>query len=177
MIVLGYGSIGQEVAKRAWALGMRVIGVRTRACSGDEWVERVAGMDELGELFAMADFVVCVLPLTSSTRKLIDRDILCRMQPHAVFVNIGRGAVVDEEALEHLLRDRAIKGAVLDVFAQEPLPESSGLFELDNVLLSSHCADNTDDYTELAIDVFLRELDHYCSRESLTNLVDKKKGY
>ena len=124
-----------------------------------------------------SDYVIVALPLTPETRGLISRDAIAAMKPTGVFVNIGRGPVVDEAALVEALTVRRIRGAALDVFEKEPLPEGHPLYKLDNVLLSPHSADNVPGWREAAVDVFVEHVRRYRRGEPLPNLVDKAGGY
>ena len=147
--IVGYGDIGRAVARQARALGMSVLALRRRAsAAGDGVAEEVAGKDGLVNLMRRSDYVVAATPLTPETRGLIGREAIAAMKPSAVFVNIGRGPVVDEAALVEALTARRIRGAALDVFEKEPLPEGHPLYKLDNVLLSPHSADNVPGWRE-----------------------------
>jgi D-3-phosphoglycerate dehydrogenase len=135
--VIGVGAIGSRIARiGGQGFGMRVLGHRRRAAPLPEGVEP-AGLDEL---LAAADWVVLACPLTDETRGLLDRHRIARMRPGAVLVNVSRGAVVDEAALVEALREGRLGGAVLDVYASQPLPADSPLRGLDRVLLSPHVA-------------------------------------
>lgn len=159
--IIGYGGIGRAVGRRAEAMGMLVRGVRSS--------------DAIDEVIASSDYVVLSTPLTSATRGLMSRARLAMMKPSAVLINIGRGAVVDEAALlEELPR---IRGAALDVFETEPLPSSSPLWGMANVLISPHSADHTADSHARAMDFFLENLTRFERGEPLSNVVDFDKGY
>jgi phosphoglycerate dehydrogenase-like enzyme len=99
------------------------------------------------------------------------------MKPSAVLINVGRGPVIDEQQLVLALTNHTIKGAALDVFDQEPLPQGHPFYRLDNVLLSPHCADNTPDWLEQSMDLFIAQFKRFQNREPLLNVVDKKLGY
>jgi len=156
--IVGYGSIGREVAVRCAALGMHVVPFSRHQGSLDEVLA--------------ADYVVVSTPLTDDTRGLIDPR---RMKPGAVLINVGRGAVVDEAALLQALP--ALKGAALDVFAHEPLPPTHPLWTFENVLISPHTADHTRDSHARAMQCFLDNLARYERGETLVNVVDKRAGY
>lgn len=166
--IVGYGGIGQAVGRRATALGMHVVPVRRRRETGDA---------TLDEAVRRADYLVLSAPLTNATRGLMSRERLAAMRPDAVLVNIGRGALVDQSALFDLLRARRIRGAALDVFEIEPLPADDPLWQLDNVLLSPHSADQTADSHERAMAFFVENLARFRRGESLENVVDKGEGY
>jgi phosphoglycerate dehydrogenase-like enzyme len=166
--IIGFGSIGHAVGRRATALGMHLVTARRRRELGDPTIE---------ELIAQADYVVSCAPLTPSTRGLLSRERIEAMKPTAVFINVGRGGTVDEEALVDALRERRIRGAALDVFETEPLPESHPLWQLDNVLISPHTADHTADSHVRAMQFFLENLRRFRAGESLENVVDKREQY
>src|SRR5690606_23283765 len=146
--IVGLGGIGREVAWRARALGMHVIASRRSARPGPEGVELLTGTDALPTLLERSDAVVIAVPSTPSTRGLIDAAALRRMKPSAVLVNVARGDVVDEQALTEALAAGRLRGAALDVFAHEPLPERSPLWTLSNVLILPHVSATTPRFWE-----------------------------
>lgn len=154
--VLGLGSIGSEVARLVTALGARVIGVR-RSPNGDEPCE-TWGEDRRDELFATADAVVVCTPLTDATRRSIGSAEFARMKPGAIFVNVGRGECVDEDALIAALSSGHLGGAGLDVFVTEPLPADSPLWDMPRVIITPHASGITDRTARSAEDLFLRNL-------------------
>jgi phosphoglycerate dehydrogenase-like enzyme len=160
--IVGFGSIGRAVARRAEALGMRVVATRATP---------------LDELLGTADYVVISTPLTPETQHLIGARELALMKSNAVLINIGRGAVVEEEPLIDALRAGRIRGAALDVFESEPLAAGHPFWSMENVLLSPHCADHTDDAHDLTMQFFLENLRRFENGEALVNVVDKAKGY
>jgi phosphoglycerate dehydrogenase-like enzyme len=164
--IIGHGSIGRAVAALAAAFGMKVIGVG-----------RTSPRDEFDELIETSDYIVVSAPLTPETRGLVGEAEFRRMRPEAVLINVGRGPVVDEKALIAALEQGRIRGAVLDVFDQEPLPPGHPFWSLDNVLLSPHCADNTPTWLDEAMQLFLENFERYASGQPLKNVVDKKAGY
>ncbi|HET7436827.1 MAG TPA: D-2-hydroxyacid dehydrogenase [Thermoanaerobaculia bacterium] len=166
--IIGYGGIGHAVARRATMLGMQVVAVRRRQELGDP---------TLDEVLAESDYVVMCAPLTPRTLRLLSRERIALMKPETVFINVGRGATVDEAALIEALRERRIRGAALDVFENEPLPESHPLWTLDNVLLSPHSADHTDDAHVRAMLFFIENLRRFRAGEPLENVVDKSERY
>ena len=139
--VVGYGDIGRAAAKLAKAYGMKVIALRKNvpsqeAIDADPCCDVVYGSDSLNRLFGESDYVLCAAPLTAETHKMIGKDQFDHAKKDCVFMNVGRGPVVDEPALIEALKDGRLKGAGLDVFTQEPLEEDSELWALENVLLS-----------------------------------------
>ncbi len=177
--IIGYGDIGKAVAKRAKAMDMNVLAMRRRPelSYGDEYVNEVFGFDKKREMIAKCDYVVAAMPLTPETKASIGAEDFAAMKKTTVFINIGRGPVVDEPALIRALESKQIKGAGLDVFETEPLPATSPLYGLDNVLMSAHCADNTDEWLNDAMRFFYQNLDRFSKGEQLLNVVDKRAGY
>ncbi|MDR5703997.1 MAG: D-2-hydroxyacid dehydrogenase, partial [Armatimonadota bacterium] len=145
--ILGLGHIGVELAKRAVAFEMRVIGTK-RTPSPVPFVERVLPPEGLDEVLMESDVVVIALPLTPQTRGLIGERELRLMKPTAFLINVGRGPIVQERALIRALREGWIAGAALDVFEQEPLPADSPLYDLENVILTPHVAGTSPRYMD-----------------------------
>ena len=176
--ILGYGDIGRAVASRVKALSMRVLATK-RHVSGsiDPLVEHFYKSEERKQMFALCDYVVATAPLTSETRHMISDAEFAVMKPTAVVINVGRGPVIDEEALLRALTSKRIKGAGLDVFEHEPLPPRHPLYVLENVLLSPHCADHTADWQDQAMRFFLEQYRKFDRGEPLMNVVDKRLGY
>eukprot|EP00924_Labyrinthula_sp_SR-Ha-C_P013512 maker-scaffold_5-snap-gene-5.54-mRNA-1 protein AED:0.15 eAED:0.15 QI:296/1/1/1/1/1/2/198/383 len=135
--------------------------------------------EEVKEFFQDLDYIICSLPGTAATKHFINSERLGYFKSSAVFISIGRGIVVDEEVLAEALKNNRIKGAALDVFEVEPLHKSSPFWELDNVLLSPHNADLTEDYCQLGFNVFMKNLEVYIKSDGkhLDTLVDKSEGY
>jgi len=158
VLIVGLGAIGREIARLAEAFGLQVLS--TRRTEGD-----------LDELLPRADSVVVTLPLTDETRGLFDRRRIGLMKPGAIFVNIGRGPVVDEEALVDALRSGRLRGAALDVYATEPLPQDSPLWELDNVILSPHTAAQSIKENERIVELFAENLRRYLAGEELLSRI------
>ncbi|MDE2135993.1 MAG: D-2-hydroxyacid dehydrogenase [Gammaproteobacteria bacterium] len=181
MGVVGYGEIGRECALLAHALGMRIHALRRNPArsAGDPIVERAFAPRELLQMLGGIDVLVCAAPLTSATHHLISAAAFAAMKREAFIINVGRGPVIDEAQLARALREERIAGAALDVFEQEPLPAESPLWDMDNVLLSPHSADNTvaPDSLQLTIDCFIRNLHRFRNGEPLENVVDKHEGY
>jgi phosphoglycerate dehydrogenase-like enzyme len=176
--LIGVGSIGRKVACMASALGMRVIAVREHPEKNmPEGVAAVYAPAEINDLLAQSNYVVVAAPLTPATRGLMNADRLAAMRPDAYLINVGRGPQVDEIALADALRNRRIAGAALDVFEQEPLPASSSLWELENLLITPHTAGLTEKLWERHYALFSENLRRYLAREPLLFIVDKQKGY
>jgi len=147
MGIVGYGDIGRACAKLATVYGMRVVALRRHPLlsKDDPFCDVVYGRDKssLNRLMSESDYIVCSAPSTVETRGMVNADAFKSVKENAVFINLGRGPVVDEEALTEALKSGKLKGAALDVFIEEPLPESSDLWDLPNVLISPHNMDQT----------------------------------
>lgn len=176
LLIVGLGHTGQAVAKRANAFGMRVLGTRARPRKMDH-IDEVHGADDLPKLLPRADFIAVSTPLTPATRGLIGAAEIAAMKPGAVFADVSRGGVVDQRALHDALNAGHLAGAVLDVFETEPLPETSPLWTLDNVILSPHCASVHEDWEESSFRLFLDNLGRWMRAERLVNIVDPSRGY
>lgn len=176
LLIIGAGSIGQAIAPRASALGMRVWGSR-RSPQPLPGFERVVGVDEWRSLLPEADYVVVATPLTPDTKGMIDAAVLRSMQNSAYLINIARGAIVDEAALLLALKEGWIAGAGLDTFSTEPLPLDSEFWLLPNVFITPHCSAATPQTIQRIVDLFLDNLTRYRIGQPLKNLVDKQAGY
>ncbi len=178
LLVVGLGEIGSRVAALGAGLGMRVIAVRRRADAPmPPGVSAVAGPERLHEFLGQADVVVLAVPQTDETRALLGPDEFDVMRQHAVLVNVARGGLVDDAALEQAIRTGRLGGAGLDAFAREPLPPDSPLWRLPNVVITPHSAAFAGDYWAPAVDFFLRNLERFRRGEPLMNLVDKVHRY
>lgn len=135
--IVGCGSVGTECARRFQAFGARVVGVN-RTPRADPAFETIILLDALDDWLPRADILLLTVALTDETRYLMNSERFARLKPRAVLVNVSRGGIVDEAALTEALRSGRLSGAVLDVFEQEPLPESSPLWEMENVILTPH---------------------------------------
>ncbi|MDH3468898.1 MAG: NAD(P)-binding domain-containing protein, partial [Gammaproteobacteria bacterium] len=175
-LIVGLGNIGRRVAARAKAAGMRVTGMRARPMPVDD-VDEMISPDRLPAAVAASDFIAVHVPLTTATHRLIDRSVIDAMPPHAVLINASRGAVVDEAALYLALKQRRLKGAVLDVFEHEPLPDDSPLWDLDNVVITPHMADSIDNWQLRMTEQFCANLQRWRAGQPLQNIVDPKRGY
>jgi phosphoglycerate dehydrogenase-like enzyme len=174
--ILGVGAIGSEIARRARCFHMHVLGVK-RSPAPVDGVDRVYGPDRLEEVLSAGDFVVIALPLTPDTRQRIGEPELRIMKRTAYLINISRGAVVVESSLIKALREKWISGAVLDVFEEEPLPETSPLWTLRNVIVTPHISGEIKDYPKRVLEVFSENLLRWKSGKQLINMVDFGRGY
>jgi phosphoglycerate dehydrogenase-like enzyme len=177
--VIGYGGIGSAIGRRAAALGARVLGLRRTARPADDAAaaEVHTGAEGLRTLLRESDYVVLALPETDATRTMIDASAIAAMRPGAVLVNVARGRLVDEEALVGALREGRLRGAALDVFAREPLPEGHPLWTMPNVLLTPHVSAVTARYWEREVDIILDNARRFEEGKPLRNVVDRGAGY
>lgn len=182
LLIVGLGRIGLAVAERASAMGMRVVGIRrqpdtTTGSSRPKAVDELHGVDELQNLVPSVDAVVMALPRTLDTVGLFGRDLIRQLPPHAIIVNVGRGATIDELALIEALQEHRIAGAALDVYATEPLPPDSPLWELPNVLLSPHTASVTSAENARIVDLLVENIHRWSNCQPLLNVVDIEHYY
>lgn len=171
--IIGYGGVGRAIAARARAFGMRVLATRRTTQPSDDGQSFVG----LEWLLRESDVVVITVPATSATHRLIGRAELALLKPSAVLINVARGTVIDEAALIEVLREKKIRGAGLDVFEQEPLPESSELWQLPNVLILPHVSATTPRFWERQSDLIIDNFQRYRAGRPLRNVVDKLHGY
>jgi phosphoglycerate dehydrogenase-like enzyme len=177
--VIGYGGIGREAARLAHALGMQVVALRRRTPSpeNDPVLERSFTREQLHEMLGQCDYVLAATPHTPETQGMLGETEFQAMKRSAVFINVGRGAVVVESALINALNQAVIRGAALDVFETEPLPSDHPFYRMENVLLSPHCADHTTGWMELAVNQFIENFERFRSGQPLEHIVDKSAGY
>lgn len=196
MGILGWGKIGNSLAHLAAAFGMRVVGTRysvpvsqevprtASAFSDPPWLEPedlpadiVFPAAQMDEVIAESDVVVSLLPLTDDTRHVIGEMQFAAMPRGAVFISLGRGAALDEDALIRALRSGRLAAAGLDVFESEPLPRSSPLWHMHNVIVSPHVGGNSDRTTERAAHLFAVNLSRFLEGSPVLNVVDRVRGY
>mmetsp|Transcript_6198 Transcript_6198/g.8060 ORF Transcript_6198/g.8060 Transcript_6198/m.8060 type:complete len:432 (-) Transcript_6198:96-1391(-) len=180
--IVGYGDIGRSCAKLGTQYGMRIVALRRHPylSRDDPFCNKVydRSAESMQKLFSESDYIVCSAPSTVETRGMVNAAAFESVKNNAVFINLGRGPVVDENALIKALKEGNLKGAALDVFAQEPLPESNELWDLDNVLISPHNMDQTSTFMHEATEFFLREnLPRFMCGKDLLNPVDPRLGY
>ena len=175
--LIGMGAIGRETAKRARAVGMRVVAVREHPEKGSDAAEQVVGFQDLDSILQQSDFVVLAAPLTAKTQHLMNRARLARMKPTAFLINVSRGPLIDDPALVSALQQKQIAGAALDVFAEEPLPADSPYWALENCLITPHTAAVTDQLWERHYGLFTENLRRFLAGEPLKGIVNKRLGY
>jgi glyoxylate/hydroxypyruvate reductase len=169
LAVVGLGHIGNQVAQMACQLGLTVIG--TNAAAPEPCVQRLFPPERLHEMLPLADVLVLSVPHTPRTEKMIGKQQLDLLKPGAYLINIARGAVVDEPALIAALRSGHLGGAALDVFEQEPLPETSPLWDMENVLVNPHSASTSDRENERLTDLFCDNLRRFVHGQPLRNVL------
>jgi len=189
--IVGLGSIGRGVGALGTAFGCRVMATRRRPEAGSHAVDgagdepflgslmldRVLPPERLPELLAESDFVVLAAPLTPDTHGLISDEAIAQMKPGAWIINVARGELIDERALARALQDGRLGGAVLDTFREEPLPPTSTLYDLPNVILTPHTSWSSTRVLDRSVDLFCENLRRFADGRSLVNVVDPDAGY
>lgn len=170
LAVIGMGPIGIEIARLGVALNMNVEAIR-RTPSGDEPCPTFS-FDQLHSVLARADWVAVALPLTDNTRQIFNAETFAIMKPGACFINVGRGELVDEESLVATLQSGHLAGAALDVFATEPLPPDSPLWDMDNVIITPHSSSASAQSGLRSEEIFLKNLARYVAGEPMVNEVN-----
>jgi len=174
--IIGAGTIGEAIAEKFKVFGMKVLGI-SRSGKENPAYDKVGSLENVPEFLAESDVVVAVLPLTPETTKFFNAERFAQMKDGVYFVNVARGPVTDEEALLDALKSGKIKAAALDVFVEEPLPENSPFWELDNVFITPHIGGRSPYYTARMWEVFEKNLLTYPDVQRLMNRIDLQKGY
>ncbi|PYS42286.1 MAG: hypothetical protein DMG14_04610 [Acidobacteria bacterium] len=178
MTILGLGTIGHEVARRAHAFGMRVTGIRRRLDQpAPAFVDSIVGPERLDEALTGCDVLVISAPSLAGTDRLIRAEQIALLNAGAIVINVARGKIIDEPALVAALQDGRLGGAVLDVFEREPLDPASPLWGLPNVVISPHSAGVRPDHWDEVINLFTENLRRYQCGEPLLNMVNCDAGY
>ena len=195
--IVGLGSIGRAVGALATAFGCRVVAVRRRPDGevapagdggtddetrderplGEAMLDRVGGPDTLPELLGESDFIVLAAPLTPETQEMINDKTLAMVKPGAWLINVARGRLIDERALQRALRDGPLGGAVLDTFRDEPLSPMSSFYDLPNVIVTPHTAWSSGRVLDRSVELFCDNLRRFAAGEPLLNVVDPAAGY
>lgn len=187
-VIVGYGSIGREVARQLDALGLRIVAVKPRpelradpsfrvpgtGDPGGSIPSRIVGVDALVDVAHEADYLVLTLPLTPESRGIVGGTVLAALPPRAWLINVSRGALVDEDALLDALRAGRLAGAVLDVSSHEPLPPESPLWDAPNLTITPHVSGATLEFLD---DLVVENVRRYLAGEPLLNPVDPNRGY
>jgi len=178
MGIVGFGRVGKAIAERAVAFGMRVVAVDLLSQDKPEHLDELWGVDRLGDLMKVSDYVVVTVPYTPQTVGLLGAKELALLKPTAMVVGISRGGVIDQDALVDALRDRRLAAAALDVFKPEPLPDDSELWALDNVLITPHIAGGTQFEGQYVLEILRENLGRFLRGESpLRNQADKARRF
>jgi phosphoglycerate dehydrogenase-like enzyme len=177
VLIVGAGPIGRAIARLVTAIGCRVTGVARNPRSDDPDFGSVRPAAALPEALADTDFVVIAAPLTDDTRGMFGAAAFQQMRPSARLINVGRGPIIDQSALVTALRGGQLAGAALDVFADEPLPPDSPLWDMGNVIISPHMSGDVAGFEDELAALFLDNLARYRRGEPLRNVVDKRRGY
>jgi phosphoglycerate dehydrogenase-like enzyme len=189
--IVGYGSIGRQVARLLREFGATVLATKNNAMQptdsgytpegmGDpngDFVHRLYPAQALKSMLKDCDFIVVAVPLSDNTRGMVNADVLSACKPTAYLIDVSRGSIVDHPALIKALNERSLAGAALDVFPEEPLPKKSPLWEMPNVIITPHIAGGSSYYDERAMQLFAENLSRYIADLPLYNVFDLKKGY
>jgi len=175
---IGVGAVARETARKLRPFGVRTLGVKNNV-EPVEYFDEIYGGDGLNKLLEESDFVITLVPLTDETRGMIGENQFRRMKKTAWFINVARGPIVDERALERALKEGWIAGAGLDVFEKEPLPEDSPLWDLENVIITPHIAGPTPHYMDRLMDLFIDNLEAFVEgrTDEMANVIDYDKQY
>lgn len=177
IVIVGFGSIGTSLAKLAGAVGMRVVGVREHPEKGSELADAMYGVEDLNCALGDGDFVVLATPVTEKTRHLMNAERFEHLKADAYLINVGRGDLIDEEALQHALRANRFAGAALDVTTEEPLPPGSPLWTMENIFIIPHTAGFAEKMWERHYVAYTDNLRRFLAGEPLLWTVDKYAGY
>ena len=175
--IVGMGKIGTEIARLSKAFGLKVIGITRSKHQKQQFVDELGLNQDLDKFLKQADFVINCLPLTDETQGLFNKQKFKLFKKTSVFINIGRGQTVVEQDLIEALKNQVIAGAGLDVFETEPLPSSSELWKLKNVILTSHYSSWSPNYADRMIDIFCQNLKAFLNKQKMPTQVDKQAGY
>ena len=174
--IIGLGSIGREIAKHLKNMGMPIVAVKQKE-STEPFVDQLFSIDHLPDALSCADYVIVTLPLTPQTKKLFNLRTFNMMKENAFFINVSRGDVVEEPDLIKVLTEKRIRGAALDVFTTEPLPEDSPLWDVPNLFITPHYSAISPMYLDRSLKIFRNNLQIFPQRIGMLNVVDKLRGY
>ncbi|MGC9520353.1 MAG: D-2-hydroxyacid dehydrogenase [Anaerolineae bacterium] len=176
--IVGFGTVGQAIAERAQAFGMRILAVDLLQIDKPDYVERLDGADGLDALLQESDYVVITVPYTELTHGMIGAAELARMKPSAILVGVSRGGIIDEAALVDALTSGQLAAAALDVFETEPLSEDSELWDIDNLVITPHAAGGSQFEAPAIRAIFKENVERYLEDDfPLRNTVDKQRGF
>jgi phosphoglycerate dehydrogenase-like enzyme len=177
ILIMGVGAIGGEIARLAKAFGMTTVGINKTGNKVD-YVDKLHSFDDLNKLLPTADYIVSILPSTADTKHLLQYSHFEIMKNSAVFMNIGRGDLVEEEVLLKALKNNEIAHAILDVFHEEPLPKNHPYWGMDQITISPHTSSVTKKYLPRSLEIFKDNLHTYVNKgETYINKIDVTRGY
>lgn len=175
--LLGYGDIGKNVAKRLQGFDVRIIGIRQNPTGHEPYAEKMVPIREFDRVIPELDYLICSLPETAQTVGLMDANKLHKLPTSAFVINVGRGSLFIEKDLIEALEQGSIAGAGLDVTSEEPLPDSSPLWQMPNVILTPHNSGQTPKHLSRAVDLFAGNWQKFIAGEPLDNVVERALGY
>ena len=176
-MVFGLGRVGRRIAELCKCIGMKVVAVKRNPSDKPRFVDSLHSFEDFDRALKEADYVVAALPDTQETRNMFSKSRFACMKKSAFFINVGRGSLVSERDLVDSLNEGLIAGAALDVFETEPLPGSSELWNMENVIITPHSSGSTPKYMDRFADILCSSLKAFANNEPLPNHVDRKKGY
>lgn len=174
--LIGTGSIGREIARKARVFGMKILGVK-RVQAQVEFIDEIYAINNMDTVLSLSDFIVLSLPLLESTKNLIGEKEIGKMKPSACLINIARGEILDEHALVEALKNKKLSGAVLDVFREEPLRQDSELWDVENLIITPHISWSGEYTVDRLTDLLLENMVRYVNGEKVKYLVDPDVGY
>ncbi|NRY60249.1 D-2-hydroxyacid dehydrogenase [Clostridium beijerinckii] len=179
ILIVGLGNIGEEFAKRVKAFGAYIIGVRRSNTEKPEFINELYLMDKIDEILPTVDVVMLSLPSTKSTYKMFSKERLKLMKPGAILLNVGRGNVLDTDALCDLVESNHLLGAGLDVIDPEPLPKEHRLWDIENIIITPHVSGgyHIPETLEKIVQISAKNLRSFTNGEKLMNIVDLSTGY
>ena len=180
VVVVGFGDLGRGAARAARALGLTVVAVTRSGAiepDGAGLFDEVVATAQLDQVLARADYVVLTTPLTPATRNLFDAARFAQIKPDAGFINVGRGGLVDHDALREALTSQHLRGAVIDVADIEPLPSDSALWATKNLVITPHVSCDDPRYIDILLDSWFANFARYVASQPLHNVVDRERGY
>lgn len=178
MGIVGFGTIGRALARRAQAFDVRIIAVDIYPVDKPDYVNELWDADRLGDLLRGSDYVVVTVPYTPANHGLIGAEQLALMKPTAMLVGVSRGGIIDQDALAQALREKRLAAAALDVFWPEPLPADSEIWDVENLLITPHIAGGTQFEGQYVLDIFYENLARFLRGDlPLRNQIDKQRGF
>lgn len=176
LLIVGFGGIGRAVAEKARVFGMSVGAVK-RSRTDELFADEVFSTEDIMTALPAADVILAALPATPDTERFFDEKKFAAMKPGALFINVARASVVDEDALIATLRNGRLAGAALDVFSKEPLPADHPFWDMPNVIMTPHTASMTPDFWDRLLDLLRENFIAFSLGQPMLNVIDKKKGY